>query len=350
MRITIAAARTLLEDVMQAGGQGRGDSAAIADHLLDAELRGLRQGGLARAISIRERLARTAAPPATLRVEHETACRRASPAATSSVTWSRASATELAVRKARAAGIAMVAANDTWYTGMLSYYAEMAVAQDLVVMIASNASAWVAPHGASEGRFGTNPICFGFPSRDGPVIWDIGTSGIIHADALLARRLGQPLPEGSPTTPQAGRRPILPPRSAARSSTGAGPGARASGWSCSCSDHGGIDDDSARARRLRLPDRCDRPGGPGARRELRARAAEYAQWLRSARPLDADAPVRLPFERSARDRAERRQAGWIEVPEAIHAQLLALAAAPGVTALNPPSRHPNHTTDDEARP
>ena len=62
-----------------------------------------------------------------------------------------------------------------------------------------------------------------------------------------------------------------------------------------------------------------------------ARAAEYAQWLRSARPLDPDAPVRLPFERSACDRAERLQAGWIEVPEAIHAELLALAAAPAVT-------------------
>ena len=60
----------------------------------------------------------------------------------------------------------MVGANDTWYTGMLSYYAEMAAAQGLVSMIASNASPWVAPHGATEGRLGTNPICFGFPSAD----------------------------------------------------------------------------------------------------------------------------------------------------------------------------------------
>ena len=62
MRITIDAARALLENVLQAGGQDRDASAAIADHLLDAELRGLRQGGLARAISIRERLAQRPAP------------------------------------------------------------------------------------------------------------------------------------------------------------------------------------------------------------------------------------------------------------------------------------------------
>ena len=29
---------------------------------------------------------------------------------------------------------------------------------------------------------GTNPICFGFPSASDPVILDIGTSAIIHAD------------------------------------------------------------------------------------------------------------------------------------------------------------------------
>src|SRR5262249_15793371 len=105
-------------------------------------------------------------------------------------------ATAIAVEKASSAGIAVVGANDTWYTGMLSYYAEIAATRGLVSMIASNASPWVAPHGATEGRFGTNPICFGFPSANEPVIWDIGTSAIIHAEATLAKRLAQRLPEG----------------------------------------------------------------------------------------------------------------------------------------------------------
>jgi LDH2 family malate/lactate/ureidoglycolate dehydrogenase len=71
---------------------------------------------------------------------------------------------------------------------MLSYYAEMAAARGLVSIIASNASPWVAPHGATEGRFGTNPICVGFPSADEPVIWDIGTSAIMHAEVKLAEQ------------------------------------------------------------------------------------------------------------------------------------------------------------------
>jgi LDH2 family malate/lactate/ureidoglycolate dehydrogenase len=80
---------------------------------------------------------------------------------------------------------------------MLSFYAEMAAARGLVSFIASNASPWVAPHGASEGRLGTNPICFGFPSADEPIIFDIGTSAIMHAEVLLARRRGSDLPEGA---------------------------------------------------------------------------------------------------------------------------------------------------------
>ena len=72
----------------------------------------------------------------------------------------------------------------------------MAAARGLVSLIASNASPWVAPHGATEGRFGTNPICVGFPSADEPVIWDIGTSAIMHAEVKLADALGQQLPEG----------------------------------------------------------------------------------------------------------------------------------------------------------
>jgi LDH2 family malate/lactate/ureidoglycolate dehydrogenase len=54
----------------------------------------------------------------------------------------------------------------------------------------------VAPFGGTEPRFGTNPIAFGFPSDDGPVIWDIGTANIDHAKVSVCMRPGQPLREG----------------------------------------------------------------------------------------------------------------------------------------------------------
>lgn len=90
----------------------------------------------------------------------------------------------------------VVGANNSRYTGMLSYYAEMIAARGLAAVIASNASPWVAPFGGTEGRFGANPFCLGFPSTSKPVIWDIGISEIIHVQAVLAQRQGHQLPHG----------------------------------------------------------------------------------------------------------------------------------------------------------
>jgi len=50
MQISIEEARSLLERVMQRQGYTADEAVIIVDHLMDAELRGLRQGGLARAI------------------------------------------------------------------------------------------------------------------------------------------------------------------------------------------------------------------------------------------------------------------------------------------------------------
>jgi LDH2 family malate/lactate/ureidoglycolate dehydrogenase len=86
---------------------------------------------------------------------------------------------------------ALVGAHNTRYTGILSYYAEMATTRDLVVHDRFQRHPLGTPYGGSAARFGTNPICFGFPSSGNPVIWDIGTSEIIHAQVLLARRLAR---------------------------------------------------------------------------------------------------------------------------------------------------------------
>lgn len=335
MRITIDAARSLLRTVMQRGGHGATDAALIADHLLDAELRGLRQGGLARAISIRERLARRSTPPQPPRIEHETPVAARIDGRDQLGYLVGRHATEIAIAKAQAAGLAMVAAHNTWYTGMLSYYAEMAVRHELVTMIASNASAWVAPHGASEGRFGTNPICFGFPTASGPVIWDIGTSKIIHADAMLARRLGQPLAEG--VAYDAEGAPTTDPGEALAGALMNWGGAKGSGLGLVVQLLGIMAGSTTLPRELEgfgflivaMDPRALSPAG-----DFPARAAEYARWVRSARPLDDGDPVRMPFERSARQRAERLREGFVELPDTIHAQLLALAegAAPGVPA------------------
>lgn len=324
MQIAIDEARALLEAVMQQAGHGPDDAALVADHLLDCELRGLHQGGMARAISICERLQRRPAPPQPMRVEHETPVSARIDGGDQIGYLVARRAMQMAIDKAAASGVAIVAAHNTWYTGMLSYYAEMAVARGLVAMIASNTTAWVAPHGAGEGRFGTNPICFGFPGHDAPVIWDIGTSIIIHADAMLAHRMGRPLAEG--VAYDAEGRPTTDPAAALAGSLVNWGGAKGSGLGVVVQLLGIL------AGSTTLPQDLAGFGcltvvidpkllGPGE--DLAARVDEYAAWLRSARPLDPAQPVRLPFERSARERARRLAEGVLDAPEAIIAALRA---------------------------
>jgi len=302
----------------------------IADHLLDSEIRGLRQGGLARALSIAERLARPGHARSPMRVTLETAVAARLDGGDNVGYLVGRRAMELALSKVRAHGIAMVAAHNTWYTGMLSYYAEMAVASGNVAMIASNATAWVAPHGATEGRFGTNPICFGFPGKDAPVIWDIGTSIIIHADAMLARRLGKKLPEG--VAYDGSGAPTTDPAAALSGALVAWGGAKGSGLGLvvqllgimACSTVMPQDLSGFGMLVVVMDPATLAPG-----EDYADKVSQYAQWVRAARPSDPAAPVRMPFERSMRERAQRLREGFIEVPELIHTSLVKLAAQEG---------------------
>ena len=196
MRISIPEATGILNQVMRKLGHAEEDLHPIVDHLMDCELRGLSYGGLARAVAITERIGRLGMPKEPITVTHETPVSAKVHGADHIGYIVGQRATDIAIEKASAMGLAAVALDNTYYTGMLSYFAEQMAAHDMVSIMASNAGPWVAPYGAAEGRFGTNPICLGFPGDPHPVIWDIGTSNIMHAEVLLAGRLGQQLPEG----------------------------------------------------------------------------------------------------------------------------------------------------------
>ncbi|HEY3823347.1 MAG TPA: Ldh family oxidoreductase [Bryobacteraceae bacterium] len=329
MRLTIPEAHSLVARVMNALGHNAADAGLIADHLVDCELRGLSYGGLARAISIAERIERTGDRRHPIRTLHETpvSARFEGGDHIGYVVAHRA--TSIAIEKAEAAGIAVVGASNTWYTGMISYYAEMAAARGLVSMIASNASPWVAPHGATEGRMGTNPICFGFPSADAPVILDIGTSAIIHAEATLARRLGKDLPENV-----AFDREGLPTRNPAEAVAGAFTawgGHKGSGLGIVVQLLGimaGSPPIPAELAEFGYLIVAMRPDLMGPSESFRENVSAFANAVRTARPVNGGSPVRMPFDRSRQERKRRRAENAIDVPDLLIAQLKRLAENP----------------------
>ena len=72
MRIIVEEARRLVERVMIANDLSGEDARIVAEHIIDCELRGLDYGGLARVVSIVERLRRTGPPRGAIEVRHET--------------------------------------------------------------------------------------------------------------------------------------------------------------------------------------------------------------------------------------------------------------------------------------
>ncbi len=307
---------------MTALGHDASDAKLIADHLIDCELRGLAYGGLARAISIAERIQRHGDCRRPSGIIHETAVSARLDGGDHIGYIVAHRATKLAIEKAEAAGIAVVGANNTWYTGMLSYYAEMAADRGLVSIIASNASPWVAPHGATEGRLGTNPICFGFPSADEPIIFDAGTSAIIHAEVTLARRLGNELPANTAFDPEG--LPTCDPTAALAGAFATWGGHKGSGLGIAVQLLGIL------AGSPPIPPELAgfgymivaiRPDLMGPAETFRENVSAFADSVRSACPAAGGSPVRMPFDRSRQERKRRLAENAIEIPDVLVTQL-----------------------------
>ena len=326
MKLTIADARTLAVAAMRGIGYDAEEAAVTADHLVDAGLRGLTFGSLARVLAISERIESSGSNRRPLQVVHETPVSALIDGGDHVGYYVAHAATRLAIDKARATGMALVGANNTWYTGLFAYYMEIVTQAGFVGMAVGNGPAVVTPEGSAEARLGTNPMAWGFPCEPDPVIWDIGTCAIMHGELLLHRRTGEPLPEGV-ALDQEGR-PTTDPIAALQGAVRPWGGHKGAGLSIVVQALGAL---------------CAAPViSPGMREmaylvlvidpkvlmqdgSYQDRVAELGQAIRSARPLDPAAPVRMPYDRSAAERRRRRREDAIDVPDPVHAGLRLLA-------------------------
>ena len=318
MQLTISQARALVEAGMAAVGYTDDEAAIVADHLIDCELRGLSYGGLARAVSVVERIRATSTPRRPITVLQETPFSASLDGGDNVGHLVGHRAMRIAIDKAGHTGIAAVGASKTWYTGMYSYYLERITAAGLMGMIAGSGTQLVAPHGGSEGRFGTNPIAFGFPSATTPVIWDIGTANVMIGEVALKRRLGELLPEGQAFDAEG--HPTRDPQTAFGGAFSVWGGHKGSGLAMVVQLLGMMTGQVATPAPQRDSGIFILAVNPGlftAADDFMLRVSEYAQSVRDTRPLDPAHPVRVPFDRSIVERARRLAADAIEVPETV---------------------------------
>ncbi|OQV09498.1 hypothetical protein CLAIMM_13614 [Cladophialophora immunda] len=331
VRLSISEASQICQTALEKAGYSAGDAAMITEHLVDAELRGGPFAGLARALSIIEQL-QGSQPRSSQDIEvvREGAAfvRLDGHDAVGYMVAHRA--TELAIAKAKTSGVAVVGAHNFWYSGNLAHYAEMATRQDLVCVLASNTSPLVAPQGAVEARFGTNPVCIGFPTArvDRPVIWDVGTSNVMHAQIVRAQRLGIALPEGAAYGKDG--RPTTDPAAALEGAMTVWGGHKGSGLAVMVQLLGMAAGSSAVPATLSGFGFLVLMFDPAVLRpldEVKREAEEYGEFLRSAQTLPGgEGRVRMPFDGSYERRKAATERGSLEVPVILVEQLRQLGS------------------------
>jgi L-2-hydroxycarboxylate dehydrogenase (NAD+) len=194
-RLPVEDATELAEQSLRRLGYTDTEATAIADHLVDAALRGLTFAGLPRILAVAEKM-RVRPVRCPIETVHETPVSAMLDGGNNVGYLTVLRGTEIAIEKARSSGIAVVGIHNSYYSGRSGYYVERLVEQGLVAIHICSAERTVVPHGGTTPSLGTNPVAFGFPSDDQPVVFDMGTSAIMHGEAQLCARTGEPLPAG----------------------------------------------------------------------------------------------------------------------------------------------------------
>lgn len=106
-------------------------------------------------------------------------------------------AMEMAIEKARAYGIGMVAVRNSNHYGIAGYYATMAVDAGMIGITGTNARPSIAPTFGVENMMGTNPLTFGIPTdEEFPFVLDCATSVTQRGKIEVYGRAGKELPPG----------------------------------------------------------------------------------------------------------------------------------------------------------
>jgi hydroxycarboxylate dehydrogenase B len=189
--------------VFEAAGSDHSEARAIADHLLEANLRGHDSHGvglipnylqhLAGGTVVANRKGRVVSENGSLIVyDGERA-------------WGQIAAREatmIAIAKARETGVAVVALRNPHHIGRVGTYGEMCAAAGLVsfhFVNVTDARPAVAPWRGTDARFSTNPVCIAMPGPepDRPIILDMATSVIAMGKVRVARNKGEQLKPGT---------------------------------------------------------------------------------------------------------------------------------------------------------
>lgn len=262
-------------------------------------------------------------------------------------------ATRLAVRKARAAGIAAVTVRRSHHFGAAGYYARLAAREGMVSLVATSTKVvCVVPPGGSAPVIGTNPLAYGIPTAQGePIVFDMASSTAAGNKVRVHHLRNQPVPEGwvvdgagAPVTdPHEAYKLIYEGKAGGLTPLGATPALGVhKGYGLALLVHflGGALSGGTFAGARAKGEAADEDNighfflaiDPSVFRPIEAFAADVgvvADTLRSAPAVDPSKPVLMPGDIENRVRAQRQRSG-VALPSALIEQLRAIATQLGV--------------------
>lgn len=189
---------TLITELFYKTGVPKDEAAITADVLMKAELRGIKSHGVSRIpIYIKRLELGVVSARCNLTAIRETACTALLDGGYSLGQVAGTKAMQLAIEKAKAAGIGMVGLNKSHHYGIAGYFSEMAVKHDMIGFTCCNTKAMMAPPGGASRAIGNNPFSFAFPAgKQLPVIFDCACSTVAEGKIIVAKNAGQRIPEG----------------------------------------------------------------------------------------------------------------------------------------------------------
>ena len=321
MLLTIAAAHDLAVRILTRHGMSEPSARVVADHLVDAGLCGHEFSGLPRVLAIVDAL-RNKPPAGDIRVVRENHCSALIDGGDNVGYVVSVTAIDKAIDICMKSGVAVVCANNTWFSGRLGYYVERAARRGLIAIHTTNTTARVAPFGGIDRVMGTNPFAIGFPSDDDPMIIDIGTSSTSWGDVVLSETKGQPLPQGVAVNSQG--HPTVDPGAALSGAFLPWGGVRGSGLSLAIQLLGILAGSS-----VVIPDVSNyglfflvanpdllMPGGL-----YKSRVSELRRTIAASRPAPGMQKVQVPGDGSLQRRRRALQADIVKLDDKVYAAL-----------------------------
>jgi len=179
-------------------GVPKADAEQAADVLASADLRGIDSHGVARLTSYFDLLSEGLINPTPkIKVLRSTLSTATIDGDNGLGLVVGPQANKIAMDMAEKAGSGWVSICNTNHFGIAGYYVLKALARDMIGWAMTNSTKLVTPLWGAERMLGTNPIAIAFPGKDEPpIVIDMATCAAAYGKIEMARRRGQPIPQG----------------------------------------------------------------------------------------------------------------------------------------------------------